>query len=174
MFGITTARLKRCIKNSDSTLRPYRLRDLPALRSLFAPEILFQASSIEAGAFNSLFCLHIWLRTTFEVLYIIEAGENSRRRIVGFLGLYNIKIGQSLYLSLAIFNPKDRRRGYGRQAFGLLLGSLRKNNVVRTVYVEVFKTNVPSLSFCNNLGFEVCGQYQDRLLMEKKQRKKGI
>jgi RimJ/RimL family protein N-acetyltransferase len=159
------------MKNSGLTLRPYRLRDLPALRSLFAPEILFQASSIEAGAFSSLFSLHRWLRTTFEVLYIIEAGENGRRRIVGFLGLYNIKIGQSLCLSLAIFNPKDRRRGYGRQSFGLLLDSLRNNNVARTVYVKVLKTNVPSLSFCKNLGFEVCGQYQDRFLMEKNQRK---
>ena len=104
---------------------------------------------------------------TFHVVYVIEAVENRKLRIIGLVGLYNIEIGESLWLSLTIFNPQDRKRGHGQQALGLLLESLEKNELVETVYGEILKTNMPSLCFSRKLGFEIYGHYQDRVFMKK-------
>jgi RimJ/RimL family protein N-acetyltransferase len=92
------------------------------------------------------------------VVYVIEVEEDGRCRIAGFAGLYNMQIGKSLWLSVAIFNPSDRRRGYGTRVLELLLDLLQRNGAAETVYAEVLKTNTTSLSFLRKLGFEVCNQ----------------
>ena len=148
------------------TLRLYRLRDLPVLQSLFKPEIFLDASGAEIKASSSL-SFYRWIKSTFQVVYVIEIEENDGRRIVGFAGLYNMRVGQSLWISFTIFNPKDRRRGYGTKALELLLDLFQKNGAAEKVYAEVSKTNVPSLCFLRKLGFKVSRRYEDSFILEK-------
>ena len=167
LFGVRTANFKRHMENCGLTLRLYRLSDLPMLRSLFTPEIFLETSGFELKV-SSLLGFYKWLKATFQMVYVIEVEENGGHKTVGFAGLYNMKIGQSLWLSLAIFNPKDRKRGYGEQVLGLLLDHFQKNGAAETVYAEVLKTNVPSLCFLRKLGFEVSGCYEDSFILEKR------
>lgn len=164
-FRIRIVNFERRLKSGGLTLRLYRLRDLHILYPLFTSKILLEASGVKFKVFNSLFSFSKWLITTFQAVYVIEIEENGGHRIVGFSGIYNMKIGQSLWLSLTIFNPEDRRRGYGGKVLKLLLDSLRKNGAAQTVYAEVLKTNESSLRFLRKLGFEVCGQDENKFLL---------
>ncbi len=74
---------------------------------------------------------------------------------------------------LAVFNPEERRRGYGEKALRLLLNLLQKNGAAATVYAEILKNNVPSLRLCIKLGFKVKRLYQGRFLLEKDQKMKA-
>jgi hypothetical protein len=93
--------------------------------------------------------------------------EKDERRIVGFIGLYKMAVGSTAWLSIAIFKPEDRGRGFGKEAIGLLLDYLQLNGIVERVLVEIFKTNELSLSFFKDSGFEIYGQQKDRFLLEK-------
>jgi carboxypeptidase C (cathepsin A) len=55
----------------------------------------------------SLFTFWIWLKSTFNLVYIIAFEEMGSRRIIGFAGFYDMKLGESLWLSLTVFDPKD-------------------------------------------------------------------
>jgi RimJ/RimL family protein N-acetyltransferase len=167
LWRVKIVRFERQLKNCATTLRLYRLKDVPVLYSLFDSEIFFARRGIEDNLFKSSFSFWRWMINTFYVVYVIEALENRKLRIIGLAGLYKIEIGKSLWLSLAIFNPQDRKRGHGQQALELLLNALKKNGLVETVYCEVLKINMPSLCFFRKLGFEICGRYPDRFFMEK-------
>jgi RimJ/RimL family protein N-acetyltransferase len=87
------------------------------------------------------------------------------QRIIGFAGLYHMEIRKSLWLSLALFDAKDRGHGYGRRAVELLLKFFQKDDVVRTVYAEVMKNNLLSLCFCKRPGFELFGARRESFLL---------
>jgi ribosomal protein S18 acetylase RimI-like enzyme len=100
-------------------------------------------------------------------VYIIETQRIAGVRTIGFVGLYNVEIGQRLFMTIAIFTPENRQQGHGRQALELLLQSLRENGIVKTVSMEVLRTNLPSLSLCNKLGFVVRYRNDTTTLFEK-------
>ena len=133
MFGIKTRRLDRWLGDSSLALHLYRIRELQALYSLFQPELFLKANGIGHGPSGSYLSFCLWIRITFQVVYVITVWGIDGPRIVGFAGLYNVQIGRSLGISLAIFKPEDRRRGYGRRTIELLLESLQANNVVNRV-----------------------------------------
>jgi RimJ/RimL family protein N-acetyltransferase len=167
LFGIRMVRARRWMKDGKLILRLRRLRDLLALQSMLTPVILRETSGIEPGAFGSVFSFWFWLRMTFQAVFVMEVEERGRRRIVGFAGLYGMKMGRSLWLSLAVFDPKDRRQGYGKQTIGLLLESFKTQGVARSILVEVSRKNIPSLHFFRNLGFKIFERHKDRLFLEK-------
>ena len=136
------------------------------LHSLLTPEIFVEASGTELHT-GSLLSFYKWIRSRFQVVYVIEMKENGGHRVTGFAGLYRMRIGESLWLSLTIFSPEDRSRGYGTKALELLLDLLQKNGAAETVYAEVSKTNVTSLCFLRKLGFEVSRRYEDSFVLEK-------
>jgi len=107
------------------------------------------------------------MKSTFQVIYLIEIDEKGERRIVGFAGLYDMVLGREVKLSLAVFNPEDRGRGNGEKALSLLLNLLQENRAAEVVYAEILNSNVPSLRLCRKLGFEVKSLSEDRLLLEK-------
>lgn len=167
LFWIKTARFQRNMKSTEISLRLYSLKDLYTLYSLFNQGNLINSDTTRYGVYNYLshFCRLMFNK--FHVFYVIEVKEKDVSRIIGFMGLYNIVIGQTVFLSIAIFKPEDRGRGYGKKSIELLLDSLKKYSVVETVCVEILKTNVASLNFFKKLGFEVYRQYKDRFLLEK-------
>jgi len=166
-LGITIAKLPWSVSNGAVTVRLYRFKDLPALSMLFTPEVLGKACGGEHRPFHSFFSFCTWVFTTFQLFYVIQTGESGSRRIVGFVGLYGLDVSRSLQISVGIFHPEDRRRGYGHQALTLLLQALQNSRMVQTVGVEVSKGNVPSLRFCQNLGFVVCGQNAQSFILER-------
>ncbi len=107
------------------------------------------------------------MKNAFHVIYVIENEEEGGPRIVGFAGLYDMELGRSLSLSLAVFNLEDRRQGYGEKALTVLLNLLNKNRAAEVVYAEILKSNMPSLRLCRKLGFKVKRLHQDTLLLEK-------
>jgi RimJ/RimL family protein N-acetyltransferase len=166
-FGITITKIPCSIGNDDLALRSYRVTDLRALYTLFTPEVILKACGITSSPFHSLLSFRKWLITTFPIGYVVQVRESGRRRLVGFVGLYNLDIGHSLRISLAIFHPDDRQRGYGQQALTLLLQALRNTHMVKTVGVEILKDNRASLRFCQKLGFAVRGQNAESFVLEK-------
>jgi RimJ/RimL family protein N-acetyltransferase len=166
LFGVRIVNFKRRIEDGGLTLRLYRLRDLPVLHSLFKPEIFLEASGAELQT-GSLLSFYKWIRSTFQVVYVIEMKENGGHRVIGFAGLYRMRLRESLWLSLTIFSPEDRSSGYGTKALELLLDLFQKNGAAETVYAEVSKTNVPSLCFLRKLGFEVSRRDEDSFILEK-------
>jgi len=113
------------------------------------------------------------MKSAFQVIYIIEVEENGGHRIIGSVGLYDMELGRNLRLSLTVFNPEDRGRGYGEKALTLLLNLLQENGAAEVVHAEILKSNVPSLRLCRKLGFEVKRLYRDRFLLEKDQKRES-
>jgi RimJ/RimL family protein N-acetyltransferase len=103
----------------------------------------------------------------FECFYLIEIKAVGKDRMIGFVGLYNLEIGQRLYLSAVLFDLKDRRQGYGRQALTLLFNFLKEAGVSKEVRAEVFRRNASSLAFLKMMGFEVLSDHGDHLLLVK-------
>ena len=141
-------------------------QDLPILHSLSHIPSFLHTRGVEPKTVRSSPLFWRWIRNSFHVFYIIEVAEDSGRRIIGFAGLYHMEIRKSLWLSLALFDPKDRGRGYGRQAVGLLLKFFQKDDVVQTVYAEVMKNNPLSLCFCKRLSFELFGERRESFLLK--------
>ncbi len=159
---------KRRKEDGPLRLRLCRMRDLRTLYPLFTPMIFPEGKGVKRKP-NSLFTFYRWIKNTFQVIYLIEIEEKDGGRIIGFAGIYDIELGQKLRLSLALFKPEDRGRGYGEKALILLLRLLEEIRAAEAVYVEILKSNVPSLYLCGKLGFKVKKLYQDRFLLEKDQ-----
>jgi ribosomal protein S18 acetylase RimI-like enzyme len=135
------------------TLHRYRLRDAGCLRRRFGPRVLHPpAGGGEAPPASSL-GFWFWLHRTFRWVYTISLPDGVGRRIIGFIGLYGIEPARDITLAVTIFDPRDRRRGYGRRALRLLLADFRDRSVVPAVSVEVSPDNDISLAFFHTLGF---------------------
>jgi len=169
LFGVKIVNFKRHTETGPLRLRLCKLRDLRTLYSLFTLEIFPEGQGSKSKP-SSLFSFYRWMKNTFRVIYLIEIEENGGRRIIGFVGLYDIELGRNLKLSLAVFNPEDRGRGYGEKAITVLLSLLHENGAAEVVYAEILKNNVPSLGLCTKLGFEVKSLSQDTLLLEKNEK----
>jgi L-amino acid N-acyltransferase YncA len=144
-------------------LRPCRTGDLPCLRKLFEKAAL-PVPGAGQKTFRSLPSFVKWLLLTFQVIYLIER----EKTVTGFVGLYNVKPGKSLNLSIALFDPGDQGKGYGTHALGLLLPYLQKKSLAEEVIAEVESTNARSLSFFAKAGFEIIEHKDDRIVLSKK------
>jgi RimJ/RimL family protein N-acetyltransferase len=165
-LGIRTARFRGRMEESGLAIRLYQFRDLIALSSLCKPELFLAASGVRLKAFGSLVSFWKWMHTTFQVFYVIEVEEsNNAHRIIGFLGIYNMQLGRELWVSLVLFDAKDRGRGYGSRALELLLSSLQGDQIVKRVCGEVLPNNTDSLRLLKRLGFDVFAREHDRLLL---------
>lgn len=168
LLGIEVIRFERKIKGERLTLRLLGIRDLFFLRSTFGPKVLPEVGGAPLESFGSLVSLWRWLRSTFQVFYVIERKGAYAHSIVGFIGLYDLDIGSRAFLSTVLFDPREHRQGYGRESVHLLLQFLEKAGVAKQVFVEVLKGNFPSLTFFQDMGFKIQTVRPDRLLMAKK------
>ena len=147
--AVHAIRFKGCLCHGDLTLRRFRLEDIRALQRLFARH------AVGAGApGGSPIRFWIWLHRTFQWFYTIRLSTRDAAPIIGFIGLYGMAHLRWITLSIALFDPRDRARGYGRTALELLFADWRRREVVRQVRVEVSVENRASLAFFNRLGFE--------------------
>ncbi len=151
------------LEGEGISLRPCGAKDLSCLRRLFDDSAFSLSRKGEKG-FRSLPSFAKWLVFTFQVVYLIDVDGALR----GFIGLYGMKPKEHVKLSIGIFNPEDRRRGYGTRALGLLLPYLQKKRLAEEVFVDVPKSEGGSLQFFKKAGFEVRGERDDVLLLARK------
>ncbi len=166
LVGVKFLAFERTMQGRGLMVRTCRLREIPLLVSLFEADIHMQASGLRPGS-NSLLSFVKWVKRVFSVLYVIEIREVDQSRIVGFIGIYRMKMGESLCLAIAIFKPLDRRRGYGEEALRLVVDSLRRKRVAKSVYAEVGTANQVSLGFFKKSGFEICEKAGGQFLLMK-------
>ncbi len=166
-FGITLVKLPRALSAGSLRLRWRRCRDLPELYRLLRPEVFATASGVACPPFSSCWSFCLWICRTFPLLYVVELGAARQRRLVGFVGLYRLDPGRRVHCALVLFQPADRRRGYGRQTLALLLQALQSHQVVKTVRVEVVQGNEAALRFWQHVGFAVRAHNTDTVILEK-------
>ncbi len=157
-LSLRVVRFKPILADKDLSLRICGLWDLARLKTLFDPGLFLQTAGREVRPFRSLFSVHKWLKSTFDLLYFIEVQAHGKKRIVGFVGFYGLRAEERLWMSLAIFDVDDRRRGYGGRAVQLVCDFLQYETGIKRVFVEVAKRNHTSLSFFQACSFSRRGQ----------------
>jgi RimJ/RimL family protein N-acetyltransferase len=166
-IGVKAIGFHRRIKGEHITLRLLRLMDLPLLRSTLRPALLREFGAEAPQSFGALTSLWKWLKTSFQILYLIEKKSACARHIVGMVGLYDLDVGSRAYLSAFLFDPRDRGQGFGRESVCLFLENLEKVGVARSIYVEVLRRNSTSLRFFRKMGFKIQTTHSNCLLMAK-------
>lgn len=148
-------RLRRSIEKDVIRLRLRSFRDLPVLYDLFSEEVINAAGSRNGKPFSSLLSFWKWLRTTFQVVYLVEWGASRKKGIIGFIGLYDLVAGEEMKISMAIFDPSLRNRGLGRRCLRIFLEHMVSSGVCRSVTVRILRSNIGSLDFFAQSGFKV-------------------
>jgi len=166
MMGIKLVRIPRCVRSDHSDLRLLRLQDLPTLTRLFR-ERAPAGSRATVAVPRNVWSFRQWLCRTFPVFYLIESKNGDKTAIRGFVGLYNIKLGETLWLSMEIFDPNDRGRHLGSSALQTLLACLEKCGAAINFQAQVAPSNLASIHLFDNLGFDICERSEEALIMKK-------
>ncbi|HED00217.1 MAG TPA: N-acetyltransferase [Proteobacteria bacterium] len=144
------AKIPRFIEDDSIRLRSLRIVDGPFLMDGLRDEDILLANGLSDPISSSWVFVWWWIKKTFMPAYCIEC--DAKR--IGFVGLYNLKLGKSAEMALLIFDKHNRRLGYGRRAFNILAQNLRRYSIVERVIVSIKKDNSISISFCRKLGFK--------------------
>jgi len=161
ILGVTCAKFRRCLETPSLRLRHYGRRDIGILQTLFYPDFI-------SKLFSSSLSFRRWLASTFQVLYLLEIRKNDGIvGVVGFIGLYRIDPGRSIWLSTGIFKPEDRGKGYGSKGLEILLDHFRESALAKKVFAEVKITNERSWSFFEKSGFTSRMDNEDTFVLEK-------
>lgn len=168
MFGIRIRRLPRVIKGDKVTLRLYRLNDLRILQRCSRAVDTTPGLHAFGCSTDTLWSFQRWIGRTFQILYlIIDPNADQPSSIAGYIGLYDIRLGEDLTLSIGIFDPQHRGIGLGRKAMELLLQAMADCRAAQTIQVEILHSHVQSLAFFKQLGFDIRRQSERALLMTK-------
>jgi RimJ/RimL family protein N-acetyltransferase len=144
------ARIPDIIVNGDMHLRRCGLSDFPFLIGGLKKQGILRPRELHKAEFLLWLSAWWWMRTTFTVIYCIE--HSSER--VGFIGLYNLKLGESSEITLMIFRREHRRCGYGSKAFSLFAGYLKSHDILDKIIVKTEIENLVALTFWQKLGFK--------------------
>lgn len=144
------AKIPRYMKDNDLRLRPLRIFDGPFIGEGLRDEVVLKANGLSSPISSSWWAVWWWIKRTFVITYCIEC--DSRR--IGFVGLYDLRLGELAEISIVIFDKNVRRVGYGSRAFTMLSQNLRKYSVVEKVVARVKTDNNISISFLQKLGFK--------------------
>jgi RimJ/RimL family protein N-acetyltransferase len=147
------ARIPRHLDDGLIRLRPLRIFDGPFLYNGLREKHVSAANGLRKPLSSSWLSVWWWIKRTFVLAYFIEC--DSRR--IGFIGLHNLRLGESAEISLAIFDSTLRHHGYGTRAFRLLAQRLQRGSIIERILAQVRADNHSALSFCNRLGFREIG-----------------
>ena len=142
-------RVPRFIDDGDLRLRRMRISDVPLMREgLSRTGFSATARQPNRGKWRSALALWWWLRRTYILLFCIEAGGER----IGFVGLCNLTPPESAEITLVLFDPRHRRRGYGTRAYHSLIRTLSQGPLVKRIIAKVSVDNGQSLSFWGKMG----------------------
>ncbi|NOY64236.1 MAG: GNAT family N-acetyltransferase [Nitrospirae bacterium] len=148
-------KIPRIMVDGSLMLRPLRILDASFLTRGFKNEGILLINLRNRSLIPLWLSTWWWTKRTFLPAYCIV--QDSKR--IGFIGLYNLILGESAEVSLAIFEKDQRRRGYGTRAFNLLLHNLQRYSVVKRIFVKVRRDNRSALFFWKRLGFRGVENY---------------
>jgi RimJ/RimL family protein N-acetyltransferase len=161
-LSMLTTFLPRCRRDGDITLRPLRISDGPSLSRILEQEDILKSGGRKRLRRTHWIFFYFWLRRTFFAAYCIE----HQAETIGFVGLHNLVPGESAEISLVLFDPAGRRRGYGTRAFKLLCGNSFTISFADTLIAKVRNDNGPARSFWTSLGFVTLRSDGDVTVME--------
>lgn len=142
-------------------LRPLRILDASFLTRGFKNEGILLINFRNRNLMPLWLSIWWWTKRTFLPAYCIEYDSEC----IGFIGLYNLRLGESAGLSLVIFVKAMRRRGYGTRAFNLLVRNLKIYSVVKRIIVQVKGDNTAAISFWRKMGFVETGNHKGIIRM---------
>jgi len=144
------ARIPGYVKDGHLGLRRLRIFDGPFIRDILMDRDILKSGGLSKPISKSWFFVWWWIKKTFEPAYCVEF--DSKR--IGFIGLYDLKLGKSAEMTLVIYEKNCRRMGYGTRTFHILAQALRRYNLIEKIVVKVREDNHASISFWTGLGFE--------------------
>ena len=143
------AKTPRFIEDGNIRLRPLSIFDSRFISNGLRDEVILKANGLNKPMNLSRFSMWWWIRKTFVLAYCIELASEP----IGFIGLYNLKPGESAEISLVIFDKTFRRHGYGARAFNLIAQSMHRHSVIEKIFIKVKTDNHDALLFWRKLGF---------------------
>ena len=136
-------RIPRYIEYAQIGLRQLRFSDIPFLCDGLRDKEILATNGLSKQIFSSWLSVWWWVKKTFTLIYCIKC--DSKR--IGFIGLYNLKLGKSAEMTLVIFDRDMRRVGYGSKAFNIFAQNLKKHSIAEKIIVKVRIDNNISISF---------------------------
>ncbi len=152
------------IEDRDLRLRHLRISDGRVISELLYRADVLKSSGINTPPKTHWTFFYCWIRRTFLAAYRIEL----KAETIGFIGLHNFAPGESAEISLVLFAPAMRLRGYGRRSFEMLSRNPFTKAFAGTFIARVRKDNEAARSFWRKLGFETVDSQGDTILMKLK------
>ena len=149
------------MRDDNLKLRPLRIFDGHFVHRGLKNEIGLRTNGLSRLTDSPWFSVWWWIKKTYSYSFCIELDS----RPIGFIGLYNLALGESADISLVIFDETFRRQGYGTRSFKLLSQSLRKHSVMKKIFIGVKTDNQRALSFWKKLGFSETSMVNDIINM---------
>ena len=143
-------RMPRYMKEDKLRLRPLRIFDASSINKWLRSKVILKTAGLSKPAYLSWFFVWWWIKRNFDCSFCIE----TESRPIGFIALYNMRLGKSAEITLLIFESALRRHGYGTRAFKLLAHNLQRHAVVKEILAGVEADNHTALSFWKSLGFQ--------------------
>ena len=147
--GMLYTRIPRHIEYARIGLRQLRFSDIPFLWDGLRDKEILATNGLSKQIFSSWLSVWWWVKKTFTLIYCIKC--DSKR--IGFIGLYNLKLGKSAEMTLAILDKNMRRLGYGSKAFNIFAQNLQRHSVIEKILIKVKTDNHSALSFWRKVGF---------------------
>ncbi len=149
MCSVIRVTIPAYIEDAEIRLRQLRLSDGLFMINGLKDEIILNSCGVSGPINSSWFSLWWWLKRTFMPAYCIEIDSKP----IGFIGLYDLVLGESAEISLAIFDKTFRRKGYGTRAFNLLVRHMKRHSVVKEIQAKIIRGNHHAISFWRRVGF---------------------
>jgi RimJ/RimL family protein N-acetyltransferase len=154
-------RIPRHIEYAQIGLRQLRFSDIPFLCDRLRGKEIFATNGLSKQISLSWLSVWWWIRKTFTLIYCIKC--DSKR--IGFIGLYNLKLGESAEMTLVIFDKDMRRLGYGSKVFTAFTNYLKDHYIVKKIVVRIKTDNLVSISFWQKLGFRELNVINDIMIL---------
>jgi RimJ/RimL family protein N-acetyltransferase len=149
------------MRDDNLKLRPLRIFDGHFIHKGLKDKIGLRTNGLSRLSGSSWFSVWWWITKTYRYSFCIELDS----RPIGFIGLYNLALGESADISLVIFEETFRRRGYGTRSFKLFAQSLRRHSIMKKIFIAVKTDNQRALSFWKKLGFSETSMVNDIINM---------
>lgn len=105
-----------------------------------------------------------WENSTYVAHFLVF--DKSSSKPIGDVDLRDIKFGESAVSGIMIADPMFRSKGYGAEAYKLLLDFGFKNFNLKKVIAYVFSSNSPAITFHKKLGFSEVGRIDGDIVFE--------
>jgi hypothetical protein len=158
-FPILLLRVPGCMEDGSISLRRLKIFDGCLISNVFKNGDILRPGGLVEPILKSRISLWWWLKKTYVLPYCIEA----RSELIGFIGLYDLRLDRSAEISIAIFDKKNRHLGYGTKAFRLLTQNLKR--YITEIRARVKEDNYAAILFWSKLGFKELGNLGDTKMM---------